>query len=627
MIAKKTFMLFLALFTTALTWADTILTADGSTVSTTTTWTTGTVKVTGNGTIAFSQRIIIDGNVTLHLGAGTTLIASKGIELAEGNTLTIEGTGKLTAQGENGKSGIGSLYYGHLIINNGDITATGGSGAAGIGGDEFTYEMGHVGSAHDVSGNNIGYIESTPWHYELYSMGNYTMKYYDNGTYCAEWNNNGDFQIKMGYYYGIEHGVELDTKNYAADYKYIKTGSAQYGYIGVNGWTEEPITQYYIVEDWYAEPNPRYLGKDFGTYTVDGATYTIYANLREHEYSPIGTSNFLQIFSVRETPRQQGHIDLSAHFKKWNELFYGQTELLPTSTNDTKNTTMKFGKPIEVKFFCEAGGGATGSIDYTFFHLTEDGSCGTTINGGTVNAAGGEGADAIGAGSNSPVAGVLALGTGMTIYGGDSENPTENEVTGAIDDVTTRYRYMSTTLPTPNTYNITYVLNGGTNNASNPDQYTVGEVVVFADPTYTGYTFDGWYNNPEFTDSPVTGIAADETGDKTFYAKWIKTVSNPTIFLSPATFVFDGTAKKPTVIVKDGNTVIPASEYKVSYSANKNIGTAKVTISNKSGGDYMVSGSASFTITPSTANKFGDLNGDDKVDAADIVKLSNIILE
>jgi len=70
-------------------------------------------------------------------------------------------------------------------------------------------------------------------------------------------------------------------------------------------------------------------------------------------------------------------------------------------------------------------------------------------------------------------------------------------------------------------YDITYVLNGGTNAAGNPTTYAdnVG-VASFANPTRTGYTFAGWYDNASFTGSPVTNIPAGSSGNMTLYAKW-----------------------------------------------------------------------------------------------------------
>ena len=97
-----------------------------------------------------------------------------------------------------------------------------------------------------------------------------------------------------------------------------------------------------------------------------------------------------------------------------------------------------------------------------------------------------------------------------------------------------------------------------------------------------------------------------------------KTVSNPTIMLSQTSYTSDGTAKRPTVTVKDGSTTIPAEEYTVSYSNNTEIGTATVTITNKDGGNYTLNGSTTFEIVLK-----GDANRDKKVNVADIVKLVN----
>ena len=75
-----------------------------------------------------------------------------------------------------------------------------------------------------------------------------------------------------------------------------------------------------------------------------------------------------------------------------------------------------------------------------------------------------------------------------------------------------------------------------------------------------------------------------------------KTVSNPVITVSPSSYYYDGTAKKPSVTVKDGETEISSSEYTVSYTDNKNIGTATVIISDNDSGNYRVSGTANFSI-------------------------------
>lgn len=93
-------------------------------------------KVQQNVTI--SDRIVVNGDVTLTLEEGYTLTAQSGIEVEAGNTLTIDGTGSLTIPtGDNYCAGIGSnngKEYGHIIINGGIITTEGGQYGAGIGG-------------------------------------------------------------------------------------------------------------------------------------------------------------------------------------------------------------------------------------------------------------------------------------------------------------------------------------------------------------------------------------------------------------------------------------------------------------------------------------------------------------
>ena len=99
-----------------------------------------------NEDVTISERIQISGNVTLILGADATLTAPKGIELSEGNSLTIEGPGALTIDNcDNWKSGIGAVRVGTLVINGGTINVKGGYSSAAIGGSFYD----------DTSGTNI----------------------------------------------------------------------------------------------------------------------------------------------------------------------------------------------------------------------------------------------------------------------------------------------------------------------------------------------------------------------------------------------------------------------------------------------------------------------------------------
>jgi len=68
-------------------------------------------------------------------------------------------------------------------------------------------------------------------------------------------------------------------------------------------------------------------------------------------------------------------------------------------------------------------------------------------------------------------------------------------------------------------YKITYKLNGGKNNKSNPAIYTVTSAVTLKKPTRTGYTFAGWYSDNKYKNK-VNKISKGSTGKKILYAKW-----------------------------------------------------------------------------------------------------------
>ena len=156
------FTFMMMLLTTATAWA-----GDVTVTSETTAWTDGnTYNVTSDVTI--DTRISVSGTVTLNLGAGATLTASKGIEVSSGNTLTIEGSGTLNATGaeiyhsnwtKKYRSGIGADAVGTIIINSGTVNATGAAWAAGIGGDSCNSSGGSItinGGIVNATGNGGG---------------------------------------------------------------------------------------------------------------------------------------------------------------------------------------------------------------------------------------------------------------------------------------------------------------------------------------------------------------------------------------------------------------------------------------------------------------------------------------
>ena len=106
--------------------------------------------------------------------------------------------------------------------------------------------------------------------------------------------------------------------------------------------------------------------------------------------------------------------------------------------------------------------------------------------------------------------------TGFTFNGWTDANG--NTVTqiikGTIGDMVLTANWAS------DSYVITYDLDGGTNNAENPDAYTISDTPIeLKDPVKTGYIFDGWTGDKVENNEIVAGT----TGHITVTANWTPT--------------------------------------------------------------------------------------------------------
>lgn len=101
--------------------------------------------VLSEAAVVLTSRLQTNGDINLILPDDSTLSADNGIDVGNGNSLTIygqeKGTGRLNAVGQKGNAGIGSGENGgesNITINGGTITASGYSGA-GIGSSDGDY--------------------------------------------------------------------------------------------------------------------------------------------------------------------------------------------------------------------------------------------------------------------------------------------------------------------------------------------------------------------------------------------------------------------------------------------------------------------------------------------------------
>ena len=153
------------------------------------------------------------------------------------------------------------------------------------------------------------------------------------------------------------------------------------------------------------------------------------------------------------------------------------------------------------------------------------------------------------------------------------------------------------------TYTVGLNANGGTI-ASGKDMtsytYGVGATLPTKDDmTREGYTFDGWYDNNDFSGSSVTMISPTDTGAKAFYAKWtinsysVTFNSNDGSDIDSQTVDYGNTVAEPTAPTKNGYTFAGwysdeglVSAYDFSTTVTSDITLYAKWTKNSSGGSY-----------------------------------------
>ena len=226
-------------------------------------------------------------------------------------------------------------------------------------------------NAWPAEGENYasGTIDSTNYSYEVWRTGYAaSLNCYDNGSYVVYSKAADEAIVRFGPKfdepkYFDQHG------NFAADYKFRTKGGGfgtPFYLVGIQGNTTEPKTEFYIIDYWIIKDtaDTSAFGTRLGEFTVDGDTYDIWQNTANKEPRVQSDMSFKQYFSIRRTKRDSGYIDITSHFKKWEEL------------------GLKLGKITDVMALVEASKGESdiSALQIDYFNITEtaDSSGGTT---------------------------------------------------------------------------------------------------------------------------------------------------------------------------------------------------------------------------------------------------------
>jgi hypothetical protein len=224
-----------------------------------------------------------------------------------------------------------------------------GAGGASTGGTSGGCNMGmtHTGGKQYCmnSTGNVG----NGYSYQLWSSGQGSgcmTVFGADATFKANWSGVQDFLARVGL--GWDSSKTYDQLGtISSDFAFTRMITGGLTYIGIYGWSVNPLVEYYIMEDWVGS-RPTGGGSKVGTFTVQGeGTYDVYQHTQMNQPSITGSNaTFPQFFSVRQTARQCGHTTISEHFKQWS------------------NMGLKLGKMEEARILVEAINNS-GSIEFT----------------------------------------------------------------------------------------------------------------------------------------------------------------------------------------------------------------------------------------------------------------------
>ena len=292
---------------------------------------------TGSGGVRATGGVASTGGATATGGASASggAFASGGATSTGGDSATggasasggvfATGGANPTGGAKGGSSGAGGASSGSA----GKGGASGAAGNSGAGGAaDMCPAASTMSGGTKICSNQKGNVSGGGgYSYELWTsdsnMG--CMTVFSGGAFSANWNNADDYLARVGLGFDMTK-TPAQIGTLSADFAETKTGGDGLVYVGIYGWTDAPLREFYILDDWgstmpggtSSDGTPR---DHVGTITVDGGTYEVWKKTRTNKPAITGDNKtFDQYFSIRQTARQCGHISISEHFTKWQGL-------------------------------------------------------------------------------------------------------------------------------------------------------------------------------------------------------------------------------------------------------------------------------------------------------------------
>ncbi|MBP5581352.1 MAG: glycoside hydrolase family 11 protein, partial [Ruminococcus sp.] len=165
------------------------------------------------------------------------------------------------------------------------------------------------------------------YHHEIWQAdtpNSSTMTLYESGggfstTWkCGPNNSKGNFLARRGLFYGLNNSKHWqDYGGFTCDFDCEWTaGTSGNSRICIYGWTQNPLVEFYIIEDW---KNWRPTSNNAKQVTIDGSVYDVFTNPM-NSYTIEGNKAFTQYISVRRDTRTKGTISISKHFEAWESI-------------------------------------------------------------------------------------------------------------------------------------------------------------------------------------------------------------------------------------------------------------------------------------------------------------------